>query len=426
MYDSNLDPDFNFDLPPNQPPAQWVNGQAVTAPLANKDLTKNRGFDREYDTSRINQVTGKMHFYKTVNLGFVSYEKEVFPFGNPQDSPKSSPPPSPPSSPVMPQVGFKRVKQGSPDDTQINDPRLEELNYGRYGIWKYDDIPEDVFPEDVDEGSTAHRKKWIKQFERTGAELRANDVKNSMKKEFEKVIGEANLTDKLDIWISPNSYNGMSGSSFTMQLYDISSNGRRNKCFDIRYSTEDNSLTVDSLKYPNQKDCNVSGPDLLKLLRKAVEKVTNKPPTFMIGSDASQIEMEMLDKAGSRVVDLARLTLLKKGLSWYNDYGFVGDTFDQEKARNDTIRNEPLDQRFAPDLISDFKVSFDLDDMPSNISIKDFMNLVEKKRKMQGGKYTSDQLDNLERMMNKINFYYPGYRLTYNRNLDRSRVKNKK
>ena len=51
------------------------------------------------------------------------------------------------------------------------------------------------------------------------------------------------------------------------------------------------------------------------------------------------------------------------------------------------------------------------------------MNLVDEKRKIQGGKYTSDQLDDLERMMNQIIFYYPGYRLTYNRKLDRGRVK---
>ena len=421
MYDSNLDPDFNFDLPPNQPPAQWVNGQAVTAPLANKEPEK----PREYDTSRINQVTGKIHFYKTVDLGFASIEKEVFPFGNPQDSPKNSPPPSPPSSPIIPRTGFKRLKKGAPEN-EIFDPRLEELNYSNYGGWRYEHIPEDVFPEDIDTGSRDKRLQWIKQFERIGGTQRAEDVKKTMKTELERIIKRSGLESKLDIKITERPYGSYEGGNFSMEIFDIGGNGGRNKCFEVDYSSTSNEVQVDALKYPNQVDCNVSGPDLLNALRKAISKVTNRTPTFVIGSDASTIDMEMIDRPGKKHMDLAKLTLLKKGMSWYNEYGFVGDYFDEERKVNEEIRSRSLDMFFRPEVIIQLKNTFGLQNITKDTSISDFMNKVDEKRKAQGGKYTYDQLDNLEYMLGKLPFKYRGVALKYNPNFDTSRRKNKK
>jgi hypothetical protein len=168
------------------------------------------------------------------------------------------------------------------------------------------------------------------------------------------------------------------------------------------------------LKYPLQAGCTLSGPEILNRLKRVVSEIQN-PPKFTIGTDDSFLRMQLSD--GSVMdMNLAKYTIFKRGESFYNQHGFYGDYYSNERDHNDRLRRQPIVNFYGRDnteiLLDAFGINADL----NTVTIKQIAEAAADTLK-KSKYYTPEQAFAISELINDVPFIYNKKDLLFEKNM---------
>jgi hypothetical protein len=126
-------------------------------------------------------------------------------------------------------------------------------------------------------------------------------------------------------------YGDIKGTTQLTLRYKGESNNNKNKCFKV--FIDNTTLEIESLKYPNETNCLLKGPEILIKLYEAAMYMKLHNITLY---DSSEIFFDNCSYS------LAGYYILMHGISWYNSFGYYSKTFKDEYVHNENTMSRQL------------------------------------------------------------------------------------
>ena len=160
----------------------------------------------------------------------------------------------------------------------------------------------------------------------------------------------------------------MFGNMINIYYIGNNKNVRKNICSRINININDKTILIESLKYPNQYNCILSGTQILYRIYKATKDLnseTNIQHNILIREDASK---KYFYKDTCSFI-LPYYYILLTGESWYNKMGFYSVGYNYEVKNNEKLLNIPLYYIFKHNEIVDNEINIILEWFNKNTDI---------------------------------------------------------